>query len=138
MAEMTRLEALEIVERLDAEAKATSKRRRYGHADEVLQNVKGVPREGDREDLLTSKGGKIIPAEFWDGEPTWKSILADEAMTEEEEYSEHLEMGFPRIPKWEAAIDMSLIDEELLDMADPKWEGTTIHTPAQFKNEKDG
>jgi len=108
--------------------------RKYTRFDAALQGVEGVPALDDPDDLLVTKGGIIMPAEIWDGEPSQRSIDKDADMSEEEEYSMHLEMGFPRIPKWEDAIDMTQIEEWLLDNANPKRTlPIEFYTPPEYK-----
>jgi hypothetical protein len=71
----------------------------------------GIPSEIDGE-LLTYDGGKIIPAEWADGDPTQEAIDNENKKTPEERYIDRLQLGMGRLEAIEARIDMTKIDLE--------------------------
>lgn len=75
--------------------------------------VEGIPSEIDGE-LLTYDNGKIIPAEWADGDPTQESIDKQDRTTLLSRYIDSLELGLPRHEGIEARIDMSQVPPELL------------------------
>jgi hypothetical protein len=139
---VTQSEAVELARLKDEFARLTGNERKFGWVDEIAQDIVGVAAAGDPEDMLVFAGGKLIPAEYFDGDATQAAIDASNAQTPESMYEFHLSMGWPRVPEWEAELDMSQIEPELLDCMNPKWKGKEyLHTPVQFRpeyqNEKD-
>lgn len=64
---------------------------------------------------LKFKGNKIIPAEYFDQEPTQEAIDLIESQTPEETYADSLRIGLARDRQLERRLDMSQIPTELLD-----------------------
>lgn len=73
--------------------------------DAALQGIEGV-KAYPSGDLLTYDNGKIIPKEWFDD--SGGSGLPE--LSDEEAYTEILNIGLPRMPKLEATLDMDQID----------------------------
>ena len=74
-----------------------------------------VPIYDTSGEIMTYDNGKILPAEWYDGEATQDAIDLIESQTSEQTYEDSLRVGLPRSSEWEKRLDLSKIDSILLE-----------------------
>jgi hypothetical protein len=70
----------------------------------------------DPSKYLTYDGGKLIPQEWFEDESSWAEAHF-ETLSKEKLYEDMLRDGLPRLPKHEATLDLTKVDQKLLDDA---------------------
>jgi hypothetical protein len=79
----------------------------------------------DPSKYLMYDGGKLVPLEWFEDESSWADAHF-ETLSKEKLYEDMLRDGLPRMPEHEKTLDLSLIDEKLLESAPSQNEITDL------------